>query len=178
MLNLWNDILPMFHRVNKVLQNQNVNLKHVLISVDNLLTKCGFQALILKDMKRLQTKWYQMLIRGQLKLANLPERRYSVAMTEMHQKYIWTPEIMFVSLSFTQLLTNLKLRWKEEERYTKKIGEISFLSDVPHNVTSLIDVYQEDLNTNFSAALQQFHSHVRHTFSATQNVKQDSVKVE
>ena len=35
----------------------------------------------------------------------------------------------------------------------------------------LIDAYREDLNTNFSAELQQFHSYVCHKFSETKNVK-------
>ena len=62
----------------------------------------------------------------------------------------------------------------------------SFLCDVPHNANTsssteierysqccqkLIDAYPEDLNTNFSAELQQFNSYVRHKFSATKNVK-------
>ena len=59
---------------------------------------------------------------------------------------------------------------------------------MPHNVTSmtsssteierycqccqkLIDAYPENLNTNFSAELQQSHLYVCHKFSATKNIK-------
>jgi len=35
----------------------------------------------------------------------------------------------------------------------------------------LIDAYPEDLSSNFSAELQQFHLYVRHKFSAIKNVK-------
>ena len=70
----------------------------------------------------------------------------------------------------------------------KILERFSFLSDVPHNLISmtsssteidrysqccqkLIDAYPEELNTYFSAELQQFHSYVCHKFSATKNVK-------
>ena len=61
----------------------------------------------------------------------------------------------------------------------KEISErFSFLSDVPQLTSSsteierysqccqkLTDAHPEDLNTNFSAELQQFHSYVGHRFS-------------
>ena len=59
-----------------------------------------------------------------VQLTNVSEKRYP--MTEMYQKYMLLPEINFVSPPFTQLLTNLKLRREEEERYTKKY-QIDFL---------------------------------------------------
>ena len=71
------------------------------------------------------------------------------------------------------------------EMYKEIAERFYFLSDVPCNVTSssteierysqcfqrLIDAYPENLNTNFSAELQQFHSYVCHKFSEIENVK-------
>ncbi|XP_076325831.1 uncharacterized protein LOC143233460 [Tachypleus tridentatus] len=70
------------------------------------------------------------------------------------------------------------------EVYKETANRFSFLSDVPDDVTSsteterysqcsqkLIDAYPEDLDTNLSAELRQFHLYVRHKFSATKAVK-------
>ena len=84
--------------------------------------------------------------------------------------------------TFCTIVDKLETEMRRREDIYKEISErFSFLSEVPHNVTSmtsssteiemysqccqkLIDAYPEDLNTNFSAELQQFHSYVRHKF--------------
>ena len=90
--------------------------------------------------------------------------------------------------TFYTIANRLETEMKITGETYKEIAErFSSLSDVPHNVTSsstnteryfqccrkLIDAYPEDFNSNVSAELQQFHSYVRHKFSAKKkkNVK-------
>jgi len=103
MLNFWNEILLNFHRVRKVLQNEDVNLKTCADLYVSLASRDEFE----KYEKKMQRKCYQMLITRQLQLTNISERRYPT--TEIHQKHIRMPEINFLSTPFTQLLTNLQL---------------------------------------------------------------------
>ncbi len=92
----------------------------------------------------------------------------------------------FLITTFYTIIDKFETKMRRRGEIYKEIAErFSFLSDVPHNVTSsfteierysqgckkMIDAYPEDLNTNFSAELQQFHSYVCHKFSAKKKCK-------
>ena len=104
----------------------------------------------------------------------------------------YAPEVLnardkFRITKFYTIVDNLETEMIRRGKIYKEISErFSFLSDVPHNVTSmtssstenesysqccqkLIDAYLEDLNANFSAELQQFD--MCHNLGATKKVK-------
>ena len=91
------------------------------------------------------------------------------------------PEINFYTI-VNKLATEMK---RSGEIYKEIAERISFLSDVPYDVTSsstnieryslccqkLIDAYPEEFNSNFSAELQQSHLYVRQKFITSENIK-------
>ena len=95
-------------------------------------------------------------------------------MTEMYQKYLNARDKLHITTIYT-IVDKLETEMRRRREIYKEISErFYFLSDVPHNVTlktslsteierysqccqKLIDAYPEDMNTNFSTELQQFH---------------------
>ena len=135
----------------------------------------------LKDMKQLQRKCYQMLIAR--------DETHKVPNIGDAQVVYLNARDTFRITTFYTIVDKLETEMRRRVEIYKEISErFSFLSDVPHNATSmtsssteieryclccqkLIDANPEDLNTNFSAELQLFHSYVCHKFSATKKFK-------
>ncbi|XP_038637303.1 zinc finger MYM-type protein 1-like [Scyliorhinus canicula] len=184
MLNFWNEILQNFHRVSQVLQNEDVNLKtcadlYVLLA-DKLCTSRD-------EFERYEAATKEMLPDVDCKAATTRKRiRKKVPNDGDAPEVYLNARDKFRITTFYTIVDKLETEMKRRGEIYKEIAErFSFLSDVPHNVTSsstnierysqccqkLIDAYPEDFNSNFSAELQQFHSYVRHKFSATKNVK-------
>ena len=57
------------------------------------------------------------------------------------------------------------------EKATSSFAEASIKIKVLRILSNLIDVYLDDLNSNSSTELQQFHSYFRHKCSATKAEK-------
>lgn len=183
MLNFWDEILQNFHRVSQVLQNEEVNLQ----TCADLYGSLADQLCTSRDeFERYEAATMEML----------PDVDYKATQTrkcirkkvpndgDAPEEYLNARDKFRITTFYT-IVDKLETEMRRRGVIYKEIAErFSFLSDVPHNVTSsteierysqccqkLIDAYPEDLNTNFSAELQQFHSYVHHKFSATINVK-------
>ena len=140
----------------------------------------------LKDMKQLQRKCYQMLIARDETHKCIRNKVPNIGDAQV--VYLNARDTFRITTFYTIVDKLETVKRKTVEIYKEISERISFLSDVPHNATSmtsssteierycqccqkLIDAYPEDLNTNFSAELQLFHSYVCHKFSATKNLK-------
>ncbi|XP_038649470.1 LOW QUALITY PROTEIN: zinc finger MYM-type protein 1-like [Scyliorhinus canicula] len=182
MLNFWNEILHIFHRVSQVLQNEDVNLK----TCADLYVSLADQLCTSRDeFERYEAATKEMLPDVDYKAATTRKRiRKKVPNDgDAPEVYLNARDKFCITIFYT-IVDKLETEMKRRGEIYKEIAErFSFLSDVPHNVTSsstnierysqccqkLIDAYPEDFNSNFSAELQQFHSYVRHKLSATKN---------
>lgn len=184
MLNFWGEILQNFHRVSKVLQNEDVNLK----TCADLYESLADQLCTSRDeFQRYEAATKEMLPDVDYKTAQTRKRiRKKVPNDGDAPEVYLNNRDKFLITTFYTIIDRLKTEMRKRGEIYKEIADkFSCLSDVPHNVTSssteierysqgckkMIDAYPEDLNINLSVELQQFHSYVCHKFSAQENVK-------
>ena len=136
MLNFWNEILQNFHRVRHVLQNEDVNLKTCADLYGSLADQLSTSR---DEFERYKAATKEML----------PDVDYKAVQTHKHiRKKVPNdrdaPEVYmnvrdkFRITTFCTVVDKLETEMRRRGEIYKEISErFSFLSDVPHNVTSM-----------------------------------------